>query len=92
MYNYILLEHNKKGEHMNEAIKKIDEFILKLESDSEDTKRTYVETVLQPLESMNKELMSIYSKQPSKRLKRIIEHNEDMLLQYYKNYESFLDI
>lgn len=92
MYNYLLNEHNKKGDNVDEAIKKIDALISKLESDSEDTKRTYAETVLQPLESMNKELMSIYSKEPSKRLKRTIEHNEDMLLECYKNYESFLDI
>lgn len=77
---------------MDEAINKIDALISKLESDSEDTKRTYAETVLAPLESMNKELMSIYSKEPSKRLKRTIERNEDMLLEYYKNYEMFLDI
>lgn len=77
---------------MDEAINKVDELILKIESDSEDTKRAYAETVLVPLESINKELIRLYSKEPTKRLKRLIKHNETLLLEYYKNYEMFFDI
>lgn len=77
---------------MNEVISKIDELIVKYNNNEKRDKEDYEKTVLEPLNSIQQELMRLYSNNPSKRLKQTIERNEDILFDYYSNYESFLDI
>ena len=77
---------------MNEAINKIDELIVKYDENEKRDKEDYEKTVLEPLNSIQQDLMRLYSTNPSKRLKQTIERNGDILFDYYSNYESFLDI